>query len=142
MSAQEVTPRTAQAMEEADTNAVGSKLATIALVGIGAALFEVELIPGMLLGVAAALMPDVLPRIGRALRPMVKGTIRAGYAMAERTREVVEEAREEVEDMMAEARAEHEHPAPTAGETRRTGPSGNAPGSPASSANPRSDRSD
>lgn len=88
---------------------LGNKMATVALVGLGAALIEVELIPGILLGVAAMLAPDVVPRLGRVLRPMVKGTVRAGYAFVEKTREVVAEAGEHIDDIVAEVRSETEH---------------------------------
>ena len=85
---------------------LGGKVATVALVGLGAALIEVELIPGILLGVAAMMAPDVLPKLGRILRPMIKGTVRAGYAFAEKTREVVAEAGEHMDDIVAEVRSE------------------------------------
>src|ERR1700736_5994277 len=83
---------TPEVVRENGMTSLGSKVATVALVGLGAALIEVELIPGILLGVAAMLAPDVMPKLGRILRPMVKGTVRAGYAFAEKTREVVAEA--------------------------------------------------
>lgn len=85
---------------------LGSKVATVALVGLGAALIEVELIPGILLGVAAMMAPDVMPKLGRILRPMVKGTVRAGYAFADKTREMVAEAGEHIDDIVAEVRSE------------------------------------
>jgi hypothetical protein len=87
---------------------LGSKVATVALVGLGAALIEVELIPGILLGVAAMMAPDIMPKLGRILRPMVKGTVRAGYAFAEKTREFVSEAGEHMDDIVAEVRSEKE----------------------------------
>ena len=85
---------------------LGSKVATVALVGLGAALIEVELVPGILLGVAAMLAPDIMPKLGRILRPMVKETVRAGYTLAEKTREVVAEAGEHIDDIVAEVRSE------------------------------------
>ena len=97
---------TPEVVREAGVNPLGSKVATVALVGLGAALIEVELIPGILLGVAAMMAPDIMPKLGRILRPMVKGTVRAGYAFAERTREVVAEAGEHMDDIVAEVRSE------------------------------------
>lgn len=104
-----------------DPNALTSKLATVAAVGIGAALIEVELIPGMLLGVAAMLVPNLLPRLGSGLRPLVKGAVRAGYSVAERTKETVAEANEHFQDIVAEVRSEQN----TGQTTHGTGAAGN-----------------
>jgi hypothetical protein len=97
---------TPEVVHENGMNPLGSKVATVALVGLGAALIEVELIPGILLGVAAMMAPDIMPKLGRILRPMLKGTVRAGYAFAEKTREVVAEAGEHIDDIVAEVRSE------------------------------------
>ena len=91
---------------QADT--LGGKVATVAAVGLAAALIETELIPGMLLGVAAVLAPDLLPRIGSGLRPLLKSAVRAGYSIAEKTRETVAEAGEQFQDIVAEVRSEQE----------------------------------
>lgn len=88
---------------------MGSKLATVAVVAAAVALIEVELIPGMLIGVAAMMAPKFLPRLGNAIRPMVKSAVRAGYALAERTKETVAEASEHFQDITAEVRAEQDH---------------------------------
>ncbi len=85
---------------------LASKAATVAIIGLGIALIEVELIPGMLLGVAAVLAPNLFPKIGRAIRPLVKGAVRAAYAMAEKTRETVAEAGEHFQDIVAEVKSE------------------------------------
>ncbi len=97
---------TPEVVRQDGVNPLGSKVATVALVGLGAALIEVELIPGILLGVAAMMAPDIMPKLGRILRPMVKGTIRAGYAFAEKSREMVAEAGENIDDIVAEVRSE------------------------------------
>jgi Protein of unknown function (DUF5132) len=97
---------TPEVVRENGLSPLGSKVATVALVGLVAALIEVELIPGILLGVAAMLAPDVMPKLGRILRPMVKGTVRAGYAFADKTREMVAEAGEHIDDIVAEVRSE------------------------------------
>lgn len=81
-------------------------MATVAIVGVAVALIEVELIPGMLIGVAAMLAPKLLPRLGNVFRPMVKGAVRAGYALAERTKVTMAEASEQFQDITAEVRAE------------------------------------
>ncbi len=96
-----------QIMAETGLEREGPSLATAALVGIGVALIEPELIPGLLIGAGAFLAPKLLPALGNALRPAVKGLVKAGMAV----RETVAEAGEHFEDIVAEARAESEHPA-------------------------------
>jgi hypothetical protein len=85
----------------------GPGLATAALVGVGLAIVEPELIPGMLIGVGVTLAPKLVPALGGVLRPMVKGIVKAGYGAAVTVREAVAEAGENIEDIVAEARAEH-----------------------------------
>lgn len=80
-------------------------LATAAVVGIGAALIEVEWIPGLLLGVAAMVAPELVPKAGRGLRPLVRSAIKNGYAATRKTLEWVAEAGEQISDMVAEVRA-------------------------------------
>jgi hypothetical protein len=109
---------------EEHANGLPSKAATVAIIGLGVALIEAELIPGMLLGIAAVLAPDLLPKIGRAIRPLVKGAVRAGYVVADRTRETVAEAGEHLQDIMAEVKSEavpesgHAAPRKAAGHAR------------------------
>ncbi len=96
------------ALAETGLEREGPSLATAAIVGVGVALVEPELIPGMLIGAGAWLVPKLLPALGSMLRPVVKGVIKAGYSATMAVREVVAEASEQVEDIVAEARAEHE----------------------------------
>src|ERR1700722_16903474 len=86
--------------EEVKNNDIVGKAATIAVVGVGVALISAELIPGMIIGVAAAFLPGIGPK----LRPLFKSTVRAGYSAMRKTREMVAEATEEVQDGVAEAR--------------------------------------
>jgi|SRR4051794_2528354 len=93
---------------------LASKAATVAVIGLGVALIEAELIPGMLIGAAAVLAPSLLPKFGRGLRPLIKGAIRAGYALTERARETVAEASEQLQDIAAEVKSEQQvHTPPT-----------------------------
>ena len=85
-----------------------AKAATIAVVGVGVALISTELIPGMLIGVAAALLPGIGPK----MRPFLKSTVKAGYTAVRKTREMMAEASEQVQDMLAEAKAEEVPPVP------------------------------
>jgi hypothetical protein len=100
------TPKAAEAEEQENT--LASKIATVAVIGLGAALIEVELIPGMLIGAAAVLAPNFMPKLGGALRPLLKSTVKAGYALVAKTKETMAEAGEHFQDIVAEAKAEAE----------------------------------
>ena len=93
--------------EKADDQAVlVATAATVAVVGVGVAVFEAALLPGVVLGVAAMLVPKYLPRMGTALNPLIKSTVRGVYKVGQRTREMVAEAQEHVHDIVAEVDAE------------------------------------
>lgn len=100
-----LTPEEAQLDHLAEGNGsdIVGKAATIAVVGVGVALISAELIPGMIIGVAAAFLPGIGPK----LKPLFKSTVRAGYSVVRKTREMVAEATEQVQDVVAEARADH-----------------------------------
>jgi hypothetical protein len=76
------------------------------VVAVGVALFEVALLPGMAIGVAAMLAPKYVPKMGAALSPMFKSTVRGAYKFGQKTREMVAEAKEQVHDIVAEVHAE------------------------------------
>jgi hypothetical protein len=85
-------------------------LATVAMVGvvgIGVAVLEMALLPGVILGVAAMAAPKFAPKLGAALGPMFKSTVRGLYRISQNTRELVAETHEHVKDIVAEVDAEH-----------------------------------
>ena len=84
----------------------GGSLMTALLTGAAVAVIKPELLPGMAIGVAAAMGPKLLPTVGGLLRPFITTAVRAGYSTAIATRGVVAEAGEQVQDMLAEARAD------------------------------------
>jgi len=85
-----------------------SLLTSAALIGVGA-LIEPELFAGMAIGAGIVLASKWMPNIiSGVIRPIAKTAVKAGYAAFTTTQEVIAEVTEEVEDMMAEARAEHE----------------------------------
>jgi hypothetical protein len=95
----------------------GANLLTSAtLMGV-AALIEPELLAGMAIGAGILLFSGVVTNVvsailrpvvvGGVLRPVVKAAVKAGYQAVEQTREIIAEATEDVQDMVAEARAEH-----------------------------------
>jgi hypothetical protein len=61
---------------------------------------------GRLLGIGLLVGTGVV--IGRGVRPAAKGAIRGYLSMAERVRELSAEATESLQDLYAEAKAEHE----------------------------------
>src|SRR5262249_40947615 len=68
--------------------------ATVAVVGAGVIIFEAALLPGLVLGIATMLVPKYLPRLGGAVSPLVKSTVRGAYKMGQKTREMVAEVQE------------------------------------------------
>jgi hypothetical protein len=80
--------------------------ATVGVVAAGVALFEIALLPGMVIGVAAMLAPKYVPKMGATLTPMFKSTVRGAYKFGRKTREMVAEAKEQVHDIVAEVHAE------------------------------------
>jgi hypothetical protein len=102
--------------EEVKSNDVVAKAATIVVVGAGVALISAELLPGMLIGVGAAFLPGIGPK----LRPMFKSTVRAGYSAMQKTKEMMAEATEQMHDMVAEAKADHAAKAETAESAKTT----------------------
>jgi hypothetical protein len=87
-------------------NAAITTAATVGVVAVGAVIFEAALIPGMIIGVAAALAPSYMPRLGAALNPLFRSTVRSAYKMGRKTREAMSEAREQMSDIVAEVNAE------------------------------------
>ena len=62
-----------------------------------------------LVGVGVALVaPTVLPAVGAALRPLAKSAIKGGVMLYDSVKETIAEAGEQVNDMVAEVRAEVE----------------------------------
>jgi hypothetical protein len=84
--------------------------ATVAVVGVGVAVFEAALLPGVVLGVAAMAIPRVLPSMGAALNPIFRSTVRSAYKFGQKTKEMVAEAQEHMNDIVAEAKAADDAP--------------------------------
>jgi hypothetical protein len=102
-------PDGAQAAAAPDHLARDTALATAATVGVvaaGAVIFEAALIPGLVLGVAAVLAPQYLPKIGSALTPAFRSTVRGAYRLGQKSREAFAEAQEHFHDIAAEVNAE------------------------------------
>jgi hypothetical protein len=80
--------------------------AVVGVVAVGALIFEAALIPGMILGVGAMLVPKVLPRLGEGLQPAFRATVRGAYKAGRKASYAFAEAKEQVNDVVAEAKAE------------------------------------
>jgi Protein of unknown function (DUF5132) len=102
--------------EETEKNydEIATEVATIGVVAVAAAILSAELIPGMVLGVAAALAPRFLPKMGSGLQPLFNSTVRGAYKLGRKARSAFGEIQERVNDITAEVKAE-EAAAETAG---------------------------
>lgn len=90
----------------AEENDMIATVATVGVVAVGAAVLEAALLPGIVLGVAAVAAPKFLPKLGSALGPAFKSTVRGVYKLGQKTKEFVAEANEHVQDIVAEVDAE------------------------------------
>ena len=90
-------------------------VAAVGVVGVGVAVFEAALLPGVVLGVAAMAAPKLLPRVGSALNPLFKSTVRGVYKIGQKTKEMVHETHEQVQDIVAEVDAEAKRGAAASG---------------------------
>jgi hypothetical protein len=110
-------PHKAQAADAGQTPAGAADLApaepdvvttvtTIGVIGIAAALFDVALIPGMIIGVAAAYAPKYVTNLGERLQPLFNYTVRGAYKVRRSARHAVAEAQERMHDIAAEVEAE------------------------------------
>ena len=88
-------------------------IATATAIVVGAALIEVELIPGLVIGAGAMLLSKVFPEIGSYARPAMKGAIRSGFFIVQKAREVIAETTEQMQDLVAEVALERVEPQPT-----------------------------
>jgi Protein of unknown function (DUF5132) len=88
------------------TNEAVTLAATVGVVAVGAALWEVALLPGIALGVVAMLAPKYVPKMGAALNPMFRSSVRGFYKLGQKSREMMAEAKEQMSDIVAEVHAE------------------------------------
>jgi len=86
-------------------------VAAVGVVGVGVAVLEAALLPGVVLGVAAVAAPKYLPRLGSAMTPLFRSAVRGVYMAGRKTREIVAEAQEQVNDIVAEIDSEDQHAA-------------------------------
>jgi archaellin len=71
--------------------------------------FKGNILAGIAFGIGAAIIaPVIIPILSAAVKPMAKVAIKEGMLLYEKGKEMVEEARETIEDLVAEARSEVE----------------------------------
>jgi hypothetical protein len=101
-------PEALETLDEGDEDRgdMVATVATVAVVGVAAAAFEAALLPGIVLGVAAVAVPRYFPKIGAALNPLFRSTVRSAYKLGHKTREMMAEAQEQFHDIAAEVHAE------------------------------------
>ena len=126
-SSLETSPEPAEIAEPAeadqgdeDRSDVVATVATVAVVGIGAAAFEAALLPGIVLGVAAMWLPQYFPKMGEALNPLFRSTVRGAYKLGDKTREMMAEAQEQLHDIAAEVHAEKDADVTATGKSATT----------------------
>jgi hypothetical protein len=112
------TSETAHEHEESQEGGLNKTVATVVVVAAGAAIFEAALLPGIVLGVAAMAAPKYLPRLASALNPLFKSTVRGTYKFAQKSKEMFAEAHEQVNDIVAEVKAEGDSPAASAAQSK------------------------
>ena len=83
-----------------------SGIATAAAIVVGAALIEIELIPGLVIGAGAVVLGKLFPEISIYARPIFKSIIKAGFSATHKIRQVVAETNEQVNDLVAEVKNE------------------------------------
>jgi hypothetical protein len=99
--------------DDENRSEVVATVATVAVVGIGAAAFEAALLPGIVIGVAAMWLPQYFPKMGEALNPLFRSTVRGAYKFSQKTKEMMAEAQEQFHDIAAEVHAEDGAAVPT-----------------------------
>jgi len=85
-----------------------SSVATAVAIIVGAALIEVELIPGLIIGAGAILLSKIFPDLTSYIRPVIKGAVRAGFSTTHKVRQIIAEANEQVSDLVAEVKDEQQ----------------------------------
>jgi hypothetical protein len=66
-----------------------------------------NIMTGLAIGLGATILaPLVIPVVASVAKPLAKAVIKSGFILYEKSREVVAEAGEVIEDLMAEAKAE------------------------------------
>jgi hypothetical protein len=91
--------------DAADDRRKRSRRIATAVIGIGAVVLEPELLPGIAIGLLAAIAPKYIPRLSTHLRPIGNTVRRAAAALTEKGRELGNRAKEKSHDVTHETTA-------------------------------------
>jgi hypothetical protein len=80
----------------------GTAIAVTA-VGVGAVAFEAALLPGIVLGVAAMWLPH---DVRQAFAPLAKSAVRGVYRIGQKSKELIADVQEQIQDIVAEVDAD------------------------------------
>jgi hypothetical protein len=94
------TPSAEETVQSSDD--FSAQVATIGVVVLGVAVVSAELLPGVVIGVAAALAPKYLPKLGTRLQPLFNSTVRSAYKLGRKAQSAVGEIQERVNDITDE----------------------------------------
>jgi hypothetical protein len=73
--------------------------------------FKGNIISGLAIGVGTAILaPVIIPVLASIVKPLTKAAIKGGIALYDKNKEIIAEAKEVIEDLVAEAKAELESP--------------------------------
>jgi hypothetical protein len=88
-------------------NGISGTAIAVTAVGLGAAAFEAALLPGVVLGVAAMWLPhDVRQAFAPLAKSAAKSAVRGVYRIGRKSKELVADVHEQIQDIMAEVDAE------------------------------------
>jgi hypothetical protein len=66
-----------------------AQIATIGVVAIGVAVVSAELLPGVVIGVAAALVPKCFPKLRTRWQPLFNSTVRRAYKLGRKAQSAI-----------------------------------------------------
>ena len=106
MDAHEHTAEAEATEAKSNGSDIVSVAATIGVVVVGAAVLEATLIPGIIVGAAAAFAPKVVPKLGERVQPLFNSAVRGVCKLGRKARSAYGEAQERIHDIAAEVHAE------------------------------------
>ena len=98
----------AAAAGERHHSGISGTAIAVTAVGLGAAAFEAALLPGVVLGVAAMWLPhDVRQAFAPLAKSAAKSAVRGAYKIGRKSKELIADVQEQIQDIMAEVDAEN-----------------------------------
>ena len=86
---------------------IGRTAIAVTAVGLGVVAFEAALLPGVVLGVAAMWLPhDARQAFAPLAKSAAKSTVRGVYKIGQKSKELIADVQEQIQDIVAEVDAE------------------------------------